>query len=110
VVLCDVRSGETGETRDARPVKRRPQLVNRRETIETTPAGDRHLAARVREGDDALYTEHFAFMRIWTPAHSVKGPRCMFIVLYCCLETYLAREDHRKCLDLGERQLQVRPS
>jgi dolichol-phosphate mannosyltransferase len=35
------------------------------------------------------------------------GSRYLFIVLYCYLEKYLAREDYRKRLDLRERQLQV---
>jgi dolichol-phosphate mannosyltransferase len=35
------------------------------------------------------------------------GSRYLFIVLYCYLEKYLAREDYRKRVDLRERQLQV---
>jgi dolichol-phosphate mannosyltransferase len=35
------------------------------------------------------------------------GSRYIFIVLYCYLEKYLAREDFRKRLDLRETQLQV---
>jgi dolichol-phosphate mannosyltransferase len=35
------------------------------------------------------------------------GSRYIFIVLYCYLEKYLAREDYKKRLDLRERQLQV---
>ena len=35
------------------------------------------------------------------------GSRYLFIVLYCYLEKYLAREDYRKRLDLRDRQLQV---
>jgi len=35
------------------------------------------------------------------------GSRYLFIVLYCYLEKYLAREDYRKRADLRERQLQV---
>jgi dolichol-phosphate mannosyltransferase len=35
------------------------------------------------------------------------GSRYLFIVLYCYLEKYLAREDYRKRADSRERQLQV---
>ncbi len=35
------------------------------------------------------------------------GSRYLFIVLYCYLEKYLAREDYRKRTDLHDKQLQV---
>src|SRR4029077_8015783 len=35
------------------------------------------------------------------------GSRYLFIVLYCYLEKYLAREDYRKHLNLPERHMHV---
>ena len=35
------------------------------------------------------------------------GSRYLFIVFYCYLEKYLAREDYRRGSDLKEGQLQV---